>query len=318
MFAVSCEEQNMKQNVYNYQKTKRRSKLTIALVICLMIAVAAFAVIVIGIMRRETKAHSEPVTEYTTGESQYEVASYVDGKIPYYENVEKNKYSAEAFSLNEATGRISYLDSSVPTETGIDVSSYQDDIDWEQVAADGIDFAIIRAGFRGYGNSGTLNTDDRFIENIEACKANGIKVGVYFYSQAISVAEAVEEADYTLSIVNGYKLDYPIVFDWENESDVEMRTDNVRAADLTSFATAFCDRIVSKGYKTAVYMNLENAYVKYDLGNLPNYPLWFASTGDAVPEMYYHFAIWQYTHKGTVAGIGSGVDINIAFVNELV
>ena len=295
--------------------------MTKALAACLVVAVAAFAVIVYTIIRRNNSVDADTnaalTPGYTTAESQGEVVSYINGKIPYYEGVEKNTYSAAAFLLNSDTGRINYADTSVRTETGIDVSAHQGDIDWEKAAADGIDFAIIRAGFRGYGSSGALNTDDKFTENIEGCLNNGIKVGVYFYSQAVSAAEAAEEADYTLDIIKGYELDYPVVFDWENEDGVDMRTDNVRASELTSFASAFCDRIVSNGYKPAIYMNLDSAYVKYDLGSLPNYPLWFASTGDTVPELYYHFAIWQYSHSGNVAGIDSQVDLNIAFPDEL-
>ncbi len=307
----------MKQNKsYIYTYEKKKSVWPIAVIICLMIAVLAFAAIVILISKQDrTDSSSTPV--YTTVKDSEEPVSYIDGRVPYYENVEKNKYNPDAFILDEESSRISYNESSVRTETGIDVSSYQGDIDWAEVRDDGIDFAILRVGLRGYGAGGAIYADDNFDKNIRGCHENGIKVGVYFYSQAINTEEALQEAEFTLKAVSGYDIEYPIVFDWENESDVEMRTDNVSSSELSAIATTFCNRVVEAGYKTAVYMNLDNAYLRYDLSNLPNYPLWFASVESSVPELYYHFVIWQYTHKGSVSGIYSNVDMNIAFTDEL-
>ncbi len=307
----------MKQNKsYIYTYEKKKSVWPIAVILCLMIAVLAFAAIVI-IISKQDKTDSASIPVYTTAQDSGEPVSYIDGRVPYYENVEKNRYNPDAFKLDEESSRISYDDIYVSTETGIDVSEYQGDIDWAAVRADGIDFAILRVGLRGYGTSGTIYTDDNFDKNIRGCHKNGIKAGVYFYSQAINIDEALQEAEFTLDAVSGYNLEYPIVFDWENESDVEMRTDNVSSSELSAIATAFCNRIVEAGYKTAVYMNLDNAYLKYDLSDLPNYPLWFASVESTVPELYYHFAMWQYTHKGSVSGIDSNVDMNIAFTDEL-
>ena len=126
---------------------------------------------------------------------------------------------------------------------GSDVSSHNGEIDWYAVAASGVRFAFIRVGFRGYGTDGSLNLDTRFAENIRGAKAAGIKVGAYFYSQAISPAEAVEEANLVLDAIRGIPLDYPVVYDWEVVSLKTARTYGLPAGTLTDCMQAFCERI---------------------------------------------------------------------------
>ena len=130
--------------------------------------------------------------------------------------------------------------SSVP---GIDVSAYQGEIDWPAVKAQGIEFVIVRLGYRGYGPEGTLVEDEMALANIEAAKAAGLAVGVYFFSQAVTEAEAIEEADYVTGILSGVQLELPVVYDVENIRDDEARTDNVEGAQFTKNAAAFCEQI---------------------------------------------------------------------------
>ena len=127
----------------------------------------------------------------------------------------------------------------VDTRTGIDVSVYQGDIDWEAVKADGIDYAIIRLGFRGYGSTGSMNLDENFIANIEGATAAGLDVGVYFFSQAITPEEAREEAEFVLHYLEGYELTYPVVFDWEVIGKTTARTYGLDTRTLCESANAF-------------------------------------------------------------------------------
>ncbi len=197
---------------------------------------------------------------------------------------------------------------------GIDISSYSGDINWEKVKNSGVDFVIIRIGGRGYGKEGALYTDDRALEYIEGAHNAGLKVGGYFFSQAINAEEAVEEADYVKSILGDIKLEFPVAYDWEIIKDEDARTDNVSAAETTNCARAFCDRIIEHGYKTMLYSPSRELYFKYDLSRLADIDIWYCEYSD-VPTFYYQFSMWQYSSTGRVDGIDADVDMNICFTN---
>ncbi|HBM98007.1 MAG TPA: glycoside hydrolase [Ruminococcus sp.] len=197
---------------------------------------------------------------------------------------------------------------------GIDISSYSGDINWEKVKNSGVDFVIIRIGGRGYGKEGALYTDDKALEYIEGAHNAGLKVGGYFFSQAINVEEAVEEADYVKSILGDIKLEFPVAYDWEIIKDEDARTDNVSAAEATNCARAFCDRIIEHGYKTMLYSPSRELYFKYDLSRLADIDIWYCEYSD-VPTFYYQFSMWQYSSTGRVDGIDADVDMNICFTN---
>ncbi|MBR2415060.1 MAG: glycoside hydrolase family 25 protein [Clostridia bacterium] len=241
--------------------------------------------------------------------------------VPYYvqdmqgntiRNYQVNKaaYNADLF-LKTGNGRMVYNDSSVVAYSGIDVSSYQEEIDWHAVKNDGITFAFIRVGYRGYGSEGKICEDEMFKRNIQGALNAGLRVGVYFFSQAISVEEALEEAEFTLSLIQGYPLAYPVVFDWERYSIEESRTYNTESEVITACAKAFCDRIMQAGYRPMIYLNCDLGYYDYDLETLSDYDCWLAQYNDK-PTYYYHYTIWQYTKSGTVAGINGTVDMNIS------
>ena len=225
------------------------------------------------------------------------------------EGMPLNPYDRAGFSLDEK-GRVTYEENGRRARTGIDVSTYQQEIDWEAVAADGIDFAILRLGYRGYTEGG-LFPDQTFQTNLQGALDAGLDVGVYFFSQAITPQEAEEEADYILSAIEGYNITYPIAFDWEPISPGNnARTDGLDNQVLTQCAAAFCEKIRDAGYRPAVYFNQSLGYLRYDLRELTDYHLWLAEY-DTKPDFYYHFDLWQYTHTGRVAGIEGDVDLNL-------
>lgn len=228
--------------------------------------------------------------------------------IPNYD-VETAQYDPALFSADE-NGRMVYADSSITTLTGVDVSSHQKKIDWKKVAADGIDFAILRAAYRGYGSKGLLVEDERFKENIKGALAAGLDVGVYVFSQAVTEQEAVEEAEFVLDLIKGYELKYPVVFDWERYNNEDSRTYYTDSATITACAKAFCDRVEAAGYRSMVYLNLMFGYYEYNLEQLADIDCWLAQYSSA-PSYYYHYRMWQYTCKGKVDGIGGNVDVNI-------
>lgn len=193
---------------------------------------------------------------------------------------------------------------------GIDVSSYQQDIDWKMVKDAGVDFAMIRVGYRGYV-SGKLDLDDYFLKNMEGAINAGIPVGVYFFSQALNEDEAIEEAEYVLNWIKGYDIHYPVVFDWE-EIPADARTDDMNMLMLTSCALAFCKTIEDAGYTPAVYFNQVYGYQQLNLPSLKDYVFWLAEYEDT-PSFHFDFQMWQYTNQGTVPGIPGAVDLNIYF-----
>ena len=192
----------------------------------------------------------------------------------------------------------------------MDVSAYQTSVDLSAVKEAGIDFAMVRVGYRGY-SSGELDEDDYFLSHLEGAIEAGLHVGVYFFSQALTPDEAREEAQYVLDKIEGYALQYPVVFDWE-EMHVPARTDEMNMLMLTSCAQAFCETVEAAGYRAGVYFNQAYGYGQLNLVSLKDYVFWLAEYADT-PSFSYDFQIWQYTNEGQVPGIEGPVDLNIAF-----
>lgn len=194
---------------------------------------------------------------------------------------------------------------------GIDVSKWNKDIDWEKVKAAGVDFAIIRCAYRG-SSTGALVEDPYFKQNIEGATAVGIKVGVYFFTQAVTVTEAMEEASIAASLVREYPVAYPIFIDTEGAGK------NARAAGLdvetrTQVCAAFCETVEAAGYNAGVYANKNWLNENLNVSLLQNYYTWLAEyKGEATYEGNYDF--WQYTSGGHVDGIEGRVDLNAGYV----
>ena len=193
---------------------------------------------------------------------------------------------------------------------GIDVSSHQKQIDWQQVKAAGVEFVMIRAAYRGYGNGAVLE-DELVISHYEGATAAGLKVGFYFFSQAVSPREAAAEAEFLLDVIDGWQVDMPIVFDWEYISPTA-RTAAVSPRMLTDCAIVFCERIRSAGYEPMVYFNANQSRRDMYLAELTDYKFWLAMYSD---EMTYEYRVdmWQYTQTGQIPGIDGDVDINLYF-----
>lgn len=269
-----------------------------------------------NIIRSETCAIVSRISNWeyqkVNDPSQSGYIEYAGKIIPVKRQAKAAPYDKNLFVLDGST--MYYNDANYDTALGVDVSAYQGDIDWQKVAEAGIEFAFIRVGFRGYGAEGTLNPDQKFLQNLEGAKAAGVKVGVYFFSQAITVAEAEEEARFVLENLAGAALDYPVVFDWETISGARARTDGMKGDLLTDCAVAFCSVIERAGYTPMIYYGLHLGYEMYDLSRLTSYDVWYPQYGVKKPGMYYDYRIWQYTDRGTVPGIDTKVDMNLAFI----
>lgn len=248
----------------------------------------------------------EPVPEVET-------ILYRGQELPILEDVPVNAYDAGDFSIGP-NGWNAYEKDGKRAAVGIDVSFYQGEIDWQQVAASGVEFAMIRLGYRGY-SKGALQMDSKFEENIQGALDAGLEVGVYFFSQAVNTWEAEEEADFVLQAIEPYPVTCPVVFDWEFISGEEVRTAGLEGAALTRCAGVFCDMVQAEGYQPMIYFNQDLGYLYYDLSALKQYPFWLAQYAET-PGFYYHFDMWQYSHTGQVPGIEGNVDLNLFFSKD--
>lgn len=232
------------------------------------------------------------------------------------DEVQKCKYDFTNLKESEE-GRVEYSDkeNGVSSKLGIDVSEFQGEIDWQQVKESGIEFVIIRLGYRAYGETGTLVLDAGFEQNIEGAIEAGLEVGVYFFSQAISDEEAKEEAEYVLELIEPYQMEGPIVFDTEEIKSAEARTDNNTVEQYTKNCIVFCETIKDAGYHPMIYANMKWMAYDLDLKQLNAYDFWYADTHEE-PQCPYDFKMWQYTEQGVVPGIESNVNMNLWFVEE--
>ncbi|MCM1103988.1 MAG: glycoside hydrolase family 25 protein [Clostridium sp.] len=226
--------------------------------------------------------------------------------------LQKHPYVTDNLVVTESNEYQYYENEQLVTHKGIDVSSYQGAIDWQQVAGDGVEFAIIRLGIRGYGNEGRLVMDEYFIRNIEGASAAGIDVGVYFFTQALTPEEAREEAEFVIEALAPYNLQCTVVLDVEDVNAEGARTNVLTMEQWTDNCIAFFDRIQEAGYRPMIYGNLKTFMLMLDLTRIEQYPKWFAAY---TPYFYYPYAfdIWQYADTARVAGITGNVDMNISF-----
>lgn len=195
-------------------------------------------------------------------------------------------------------------------QMGIDVSKWNGEIDWDLVKAEGVDYAIIRCGYRGSA-SGALVEDPYFSVNLANAKRAGIKVGIYFFTQAVNAVEAVEEASMSLALLNGVDLEYPIFIDTEGAPG-NGRADGLDVSTRTEVCDAFCKTIENAGYKPGIYASRNWYNHNLQMQELNDYYIWLAEYRET-PLYEDHYEMWQYTSNGHVKGIDTRVDLDISY-----
>ena len=283
-------------------RTARRNKTALILVIVILAALAA--ALVIGLLSKK-----EPEDPHKGQVYIYDGFDWI--WMTPLEGVPANELTEEFFS--SSSGRIEYIGSDYDVLRGVDVSEHQLDIDWKQVAASGVDYAYIRAGWRGYTEGG-LFEDVYFERNIQGALDAGLHVGVYMFSQAVTVQEAIEEADFVLERIGKYNVTLPVVFDWEKIEAAEARSHGLTMELRTDCARAFCETVKSAGYVPCVYFNRNLGYYGYDLTRLTDYEFWFSLPESGFPNFYYACDMWQYSFTETVPGIAEPTDMNLWFI----
>lgn len=225
------------------------------------------------------------------------------------EGVAVSDFTQDDFTTN-ADGLPEYTGDAYDTRLGVDVSFYQGEIDWEAVAADGVEFAMIRCGYRG-SESGTIVVDEQFENNIEGALAAGLDVGVYFFSQSTGAIEAAEEANFVLDLISGYDITMPVAFDWEPLEG--SRAEDIDRSELTASAVVFCEMVKDAGYTPCVYLYRYTGYYEYMMERLADYELWVGALG-SWPDFYYRHMLWQFSMTGRVDGIDADVDLDYQFI----
>ena len=289
---------------------------TAIVVIALILAVIGISAGVLYWLMTRPVEEPEPEPEYIPPETVTVIDSVLgEVSIEPVEGASVNTYDADSLVMDDNGFYSYYKDGHKVSEVGVDLCEYQPDVDFEALKEAGIDFVILRVGGRYYSDHGRLYSDSAFADNYENAKAAGLKVGAYFFSQAASVEDAIEEAEYTLELIGERTLDYPIAFDWETIEDDTARTDSVGSELLTEMAKAFCDTVKAAGYRPIVYASVSLMLQSYDFETMKDYEFWLADYRE-FPEkekMYYHFTMWQYSTEGSIDGVDGAADLNICF-----
>ena len=232
----------------------------------------------------------------------------IDGKRFFYD---KNGTAVTGEQVIQGVKYTFNGDGSLNTGTvmGIDISKHNGNIDWNAVKNSGVQYVILRCGYRGSA-SGVLVEDQKFKSNIQGATAAGLKVGIYFFSQAVNEVEAVEEASMTLSLIKNYRITYPVYIDVESANG---RADGISKAARTSVINAFCQTIRNSGYTPGLYANKNWLTEKIDTGALGGCKIWLAQYV-AAPTYGGRYEMWQYSSRGSIAGIKGNVDLNVSYM----
>ena len=264
-----------------------------------------------------------PEQVYEPGKTTGDTILYSGKEIPDYE--ERDPLRLYEGDFHWENGRLVYDGRAFKTRFGIDVSAYQNrasgeskTIDWDAVRDDGVDFVMVRVGYRGTGQAGTLNQDEFYAQNIDGAMAAGLETGVYFFAQAITVEEAIEEADFVIELLRDHEIDGPVAYDWEMH-DSSYRVYGTSPEMATACAIAFCERIKEAGYTPMIYAGQYVSYIKYDQGAISQYLSWYPEyksdkSEKLYPTFYYQMDYWQFSSNCYVNGIGGRVDGNLQFI----
>ena len=237
-----------------------------------------------------------------------------NGKTYYYAQDTNKKVTG----LRSIDGKLYYFDANGVKQDnvtfGIDVSKYQSGLDWNKIKKSGVSFVIIRIGYRGYGAAGNLVKDPMFEEHFTNARNAGLKVGVYFFTQAVNEAEAQEEAEGCNWALNGRMLDYPIFYDTEASTAPggTGRADGLGVEDRTKCAIAFCEEVKAQGYKPGVYASTLWYRKRVNLNSLKKYTIWNAHYGVASSPI--DCALWQGTCTARLPGYKGDMDVNISYI----
>lgn len=226
--------------------------------------------------------------------------------------IPKNTYKETGFVYEEPILKY-YAQGARVSHLGVDIDADCGTVDYEALKNAGVEFVMLRLGFRGY-ESGNLSLDESYFDALSSADAAGLKIGVYFESQAVSAEEAQQEAQFVLDNISQFHITYPVAFDLGYVTGEQSRIDSIPKMQLTEITNAFCARVEEAGYKPIVYGNKYWLLRKIDLTQLGNYDIWLSQDGQ-IPDYPYTFSMWQYNQSATLSGMAKDARLTISFTD---
>ena len=311
-------DREMAQNVI--RRKKRRKKNTgatiLVLVICFVMGFVVGAVVIHNKSAKEIAAVQEELATVIEEQSHINVTNvYVPERKLAKGQIPRNSYNTENFRIDD--GFMAYFDEdgNKISHLGCDLSYHNQYVDFDELAESGCEFVMLRCGFRGYSEGGLMK-DEKFEQYASEAERVGLKIGVYFFTQAVTVEEAEEEAEYTLKLLEDHKISYPVAFDTEYIDDDKARTNTTEISDelRSDICIAFCEKIRENGYYPMIYAseNWLRRYLKIEA--LKEYDIWAPQYLEE-NDFLYDFTIWQYTAEGSIPGVKGVVDLDISMVD---
>lgn len=297
-------------------RKQRKSSVGIALIImltCFLIGLVA-GMLIIHFSGDKGKEQAENL-KMTISNERKVVNVYVPKRERVFGQIPKSSYITENFKIED--GYMTYYDETgnKVSHLGIDLSYHNGIVDWDKLAESGVEFVMLRCGYRGYTEGGLVK-DEKFEEYAAEANRVGINLGVYFFTQSISVEEAVEEAKFTIDLIKDYDISYPVALDTEAISDKNARTNAAEISDelRSEMAIAFCEKIKEAGYYPMIYSSENWMRRDMNLEMLSEYDFWAAQYLEE-NDFLYDFTMWQYTDEGFVPGIDEAIDLDISMID---
>lgn len=309
--AIRRDSMQIQQEEYTQPQPRKGARPELILGLIALVCAAgliAMAVLCIPYYHRQPAPTQHTAAETTAETSvESEPMETTEVTIP----PESNPYTSRDFQYNRHNYLLCTKQVSYP---GVDVSAFQGNIDWKQVAGSGIRFAMVRLGYRGWGKAGNMVVDENAKKNLKGAKEAGLSVGAYFFSQALTLEEVDAEIKLLTEVLGDTQLDMPLVLDWEPISEEGSRSKNMDRRTLTDLLLYFCQVMKNRGYQPMIYFNPNDANKLLYLNELEEYPFWLAYYTD---RMNYRFRVemWQYSNQGRVPGISTDVDLNLYMPN---
>ncbi len=261
------------------------------------------------------KKESEEDEDDPSTDGKHTKIVYADGETEWVKinpRIEKHSYDFTKLVCQSDIMKY-YVDGKQASYAGVEISEEQDYVDFGKLKKEGISFVMLRVGARRY-STGQIMEDDYFADNIKRATDAGLDIGVYFFSQAITEAEAEEEAKWVLDMVKEYELEYPIVYKMTYISNDSSRIDDLSKDEKTKIALKFLDTVEDGGYVPMMYGTKEWLIKQVNLSRFEDYDIWLSQNGD-LPDYPYRFAVWQYASDGDVEGISGGANMLISFID---
>jgi len=313
------EEQYTNREMRPPVKKRRRKNTSALLLFCFssfVVGLVVGMVIIHNVSSRQIAEVKQELATVIEEQSHVNVTNvYVPERKITEGQVALNSYNTENFKIDN--GFMAYFDENGEkiSHLGCDLSYHNKSVNFDELAASGCEFVMLRCGFRGYSEGGLMR-DEKFSQYASEANRVGLALGVYFFTQALTVEEAEEEAEYVLDIIEDYDISYPVAFDTEYIDDESARTNKTEVSDelRSEICKAFCEKIKEKGYYPMIYAS-ENWFRRSLLvESLREYDFWAPQYLDE-NDFLYDFTIWQYTDRGNILGVKGDVDLDISMVD---